>query len=639
MRDFILGTAGHIDHGKSTLVERLTGTDPDRLPEEKARGMTIDLGFARLVLEDPAGGEFEVGVVDVPGHADFVKNMVAGVGRLDAVLLVVAADDGWMPQTEEHVQILEYLGVRRGVVALTKADVVEDIGRVVEEVRARLEGTVFAGMRVVPVAALRGEGLGELRTELARVLAAVPESGEAGKPRLPVDRVFSPVGIGTVVTGTLGGGELGRGDEVVVQPSGERVHVRGLQRHYRSVMRVGSGSRVAVQLSDVGVGERGVRGVVGRGDTVALLGFGEAHDTVDAVLVMTARGEAGERRLRHGQRVVWHHGSAEVEAQVLLQGERELVAGGRVVAQLRFEEKVYAFSGDRFVVRDAARRRTLAGGVVLDAEAERARFRDPRFQACRAAWGEAADDVGRVLAALLERDGALERRGLLVKSRWSAEEIAGAGMALVAKGVAEVAGGWLVGSGWWRERVGVAGEMVRAWHRGHPERVGMDAAEFQRGLVALVPDERLVGGLVAALAEVGFIRSGRYVRHVAHRPELPGPLVAAGKRLRSLLALNAVEPPGPGELVRDGADRQALQFLVETGEAVVLDPKAVISAEGLAVLTRRIEGQLRERGRATVAELRDGTGTTRRILIPLLERLDREGVTLREGDWRRLRDG
>jgi selenocysteine-specific elongation factor len=181
--------------------------------------------------------------------------------------------------------------------------------------------------------------------------------------------------------------------------------------------------------------------------------------------------------------------------------------------------------------------------------------------------------------------------------------------------------------------------MVRAWHRGHPERVGMDAAEFQRGLVALVPDERLVGGLVAALAEVGFIRSGRYVRHVAHRPELPGPLVAAGKRLRSLLALNAVEPPGPGELVRDGADRQALQFLVETGEAVVLDPKAVISAEGLAVLTRRIEGQLRERGRATVAELRDGTGTTRRILIPLLERLDREGVTLREGDWRRLRDG
>ncbi|RFC49095.1 MAG: selenocysteine-specific elongation factor, partial [Verrucomicrobia bacterium] len=188
-------------------MERLTGTDPDRLPEEKARGMTIELGFARLELEDPAGGGvFEVGVVDVPGHADFVKNMVAGVGRLDAVLLVVAADDGWMPQTEEHVQILEYLGVRRGVVALTKADLVEDVGRVVEEVRGRLEGTVFAGVRVVPVAAPRGEGLGELRRVLAEVLAAVPERGESGKPRLPVDRVFSPVGIGTVVTGTLGGG-------------------------------------------------------------------------------------------------------------------------------------------------------------------------------------------------------------------------------------------------------------------------------------------------------------------------------------------------------------------------------------------------------------------------------------------------
>jgi selenocysteine-specific elongation factor len=637
-RHFIIGTAGHIDHGKSSLVRALTGTDPDRLPEEKARGMTIDLGFAHLVLDDAASGiRCDVGIVDVPGHADFVKNMVAGVGSIDAVILVVAADDGWMPQTEEHLQILDYLGVRNAVVALTKSDLTEDLKDAIASVRHVLQDSPFADAAIVPVAAPHGIGLDDLRAALVTMLRSTPPPADIGKPRLPVDRVFSRQGIGTVVTGTLTGGKFPRGGAAVVQPHGQATHLRGLQHHHSSVETATPGRRTAVNLADVAVAEREHRSGVARGDVVTLPSLGSAHDTLDVVIACSSRESRGDRPLRNGQKVVWHHGSAGIEARLYLQGVRQLDSGASAPAQLRFRGKVYAFSGDRFVLRDVARQRTLAGGLVIDPDAGRAHFRKPKFRACLETCAANAGDPAILMAALLARDGARLRESLLLKSRWSAGELETAAAGLTRAGTLRAEGPWLIDCAWWESQVAAAGSLIRSWHRARPELPGLDAAEFQSQAAGLLPDKRLLDPLTASLAAVGFIRSGRHFRHIAHRPALPPQLQASGARLRAALARNPVEPPGIAELITSPLDRQALKFLCDTGEAVQLDEKAVLLSDALESLKETITSHLAKTGGATASDLRTVTSTTRRILIPLLERMDREGLTRRDGDFRRLR--
>ena len=284
-RHYIIATAGHVDHGKSALVKALTGTDPDRLPEEKARGITIDLGFARLELaaRNHLGGEqiYDLGLVDVPGHEDFVKNMVAGVGSVDLALFVVAADDGWMPQTEEHLQILTYLGLERAVIALTKIDLVAGHeASAIQQVRDQLRGTPFAAAPIVPTSVVSGRGLEELKTALTKVLAETPPPRDLGKPRLPVDRVFTLRGLGTVVTGTLNGGTLARGQAVVLQPSGQAAHVRSVQTHHHDVAAAGPGTRVALNLPELAVADKtAAAGEVARGQVVTLAGLGGPGET------------------------------------------------------------------------------------------------------------------------------------------------------------------------------------------------------------------------------------------------------------------------------------------------------------------------------------------------------------------------
>ena len=282
---YVVATAGHVDHGKSALIKALTGTDPDRLPEEKARGMTIDLGFAHLELPSPTAPSFlHVGIVDVPGHEDFVKNMVAGVGSVDLALLVVAADDGWMPQTEEHLQILMYVGVRRAVVSLTKADLAEDEAGKVSDVRRRLQDSAFAEAPIVPTSVLTGRGLDTLKATLAKELSEASLSRDIGKPRLAVDRVFTLPGTGTVVTGTLAGGTLQRGQSVVIQPSGHHARIRRIQSHGRDVDASGPGTRTALNLADVNAAEG-----IHRGDVITLPDMGGSSDCLDVMLEISPR--------------------------------------------------------------------------------------------------------------------------------------------------------------------------------------------------------------------------------------------------------------------------------------------------------------------------------------------------------------
>ncbi|MGI9239319.1 MAG: selenocysteine-specific translation elongation factor, partial [Verrucomicrobiales bacterium] len=372
-KNYIVGTAGHIDHGKSTLIEALTGIDPDRLPEEKARGMTIELGFAHLQLDDPgqADSPYQLGLIDVPGHADFVKNMVAGVGSVDVALFVVAADDGWMPQSEEHLEILSYLGVGRAVVALTKADTVEDPAERAMEISLQLEGTPFEGAAVVPVCAIIGDGIDELKAALRAALADTPEPRDIGKPRLSVDRVFSPQGIGTVVTGTLAGGRFEKGDGCCVQPYAQDASLRNVQSHSQNREVVLPGTRTALNLPELGIRRGRSRDGIRRGDVVTLAGLGESATRLHVVLEKSSRNSAGQggsskRPVKHAQRVRVHHGSASVGARVMFFENGDLQAGGKMIAELRLDEPLFAMVGDCLVLRDWSKRFTLCGGCVLD---------------------------------------------------------------------------------------------------------------------------------------------------------------------------------------------------------------------------------------------------------------------------------
>ena len=373
-KHFILATAGHVDHGKSALVKALTGTDPDRLPEEKARQITIELGFAQLILEGSSEQRFHIGIVDVPGHEDFVRNMIAGVGSIDLALFVVAADDGWMPQTEEHLQILTYLGVKRGVIALTKSDLGQT-DNVHEQIRTQLRDTAFARSPIIPTSVRTGEGIESLKCALGSEFATIQAQRDFGKPRLFVDRAFTLHGIGTVVTGTLTGGQFRRGQNVVVQPQNFEARIRSIQSHRSELECAQPGMRTAINLPDVAIGDGPAQ--IKRGDVITAVDVGRASSTLVARLEKSDRlnhENPAARPLRNGSSVYVHHGTSRLVAKVILLESGALEAGKNALAQLKLASPIFAFLGDRFVVRDASEQHTIAGGLVLDPDG--GKFRD-----------------------------------------------------------------------------------------------------------------------------------------------------------------------------------------------------------------------------------------------------------------------
>ena len=633
-KHYIVATAGHVDHGKSALVRALTGTDPDRLPEEKARGITIDLGFAHLALPG-----LDLGLVDVPGHEDFVKNMVAGVGSVDVALFVVAADDGWMPQTEEHLQILTYLGVSRAVVALTKSDLTPAPGLAVKEVRARLRGTPFEHAPLVPTSTRTGQGFDALRAALAAVLADAPAPRDVGKPRLPVDRVFTLKGVGTIVTGTLTGGTLARGAMINVEPTGDGGHIRAIQSHGNEQEVALPGTRVALNLPDLATtGDEAVR----RGQVIAVPGPGEPCFVLDALLTRSDRVPAGSRALplENGTHVRVHHGSGHCLAQLRLLEGKSLPPGADGIAQLRCDAPVFVFAGDRIVLRDGAGRATVAGGTVLDPDSSFRRFRSSsqrRF--LRRVAGVGAHDAAVMVSAALERDRVAAMDTLLLKSAFSAAEIADAVASLVAQNnVVRPAPGFAADAAWWKALRAQAASLIDAWHLAQPEQTGLPLDRLRAGLARELPFPPLFDALAAALAgDSGFVQAGNTLRRASHRSALPPALQAAGERLRAALAARPLEPPSVKELTPDATARQALRFLRDTGEVVELSPELVLAAESYRRVRAAVVRYLRSEGPATASDLRQMLGTTRRIMIPLLEHLDREGVTRREGDRRALR--
>lgn len=627
---FIVATAGHVDHGKSALIKALTGTDPDRLPEEKLRGITIDLGFAHLELAPPSPADSSslVGIVDVPGHEDFLKNMVAGVGSIDASLFVVAADDGWMPQTEEHLQILIYLGVTRAVVALTKIDLAQDEHRVRAEIRQRLRDTPFAEAPIVSTSVITGQGLGDLKIALAGVLANTPPPVDIGKPRLPVDRVFKLQGIGTVVTGTLTGGTLHSGQSVLIQPSGKKARIRSIQSHNRDVDASGPGTRTALNLPDLNA-----MGDVRRGDTVTLEGFGEPSKVVDVEVEISTR--AG-RPVKNGTRVRVHHGSCNVAARLAFYKDRDLAVGERALAQLRLEAPWFVFAGDRLILRDWAERNTLAGGIVLDPDSSQQNFRGEAQMQFLRERSQSPDNVLHFVASQVTRNGAVRGSQILLKSHFGADAVSEAVLRLVAEGQIVPCADFVFHSAKWQRLCRLAADAIEGHHREHPDQKGLLLVDLRTSLQAELPAAELFNAFVDRLCARDYVHEGVTIRCAAHRPALSEQLQTAGAKLRSILAAKPFDPPSRKELAPDPISQRALRFLVETGEAVEINAEIVMAADGVRRATELIHRFIHEHGSATVSELRQALGSSRRVIVPFLERLDRDGVTLRREDRRVL---
>lgn len=629
-KHFILATAGHVDHGKSALVKALTGADPDRLPEEKARQITIELGFAQLTLERSREQQFHIGIVDVPGHEDFVRNMIAGVGSIDLALFVVAADDGWMPQTEEHLQILSYLGVPRAVIALTKSDLGQ-INNVHEQIRAQLRDTAFARSPIIPTSVRTGEGIENLKGALGSEFAIVSAQRDFGKPRLFVDRAFTLRGVGTVATGTLTGGQFRRGQNVVVQPQNFEARIRSIQSHRSELECAQPGMRTAINLPDVAIGDGPAQ--IKRGDVITAVDIGRASSTLVARLEKSDRlnhENPAARPLKHGSSVYVHHGTSRVAAKVTLLESDMLEVGKDALAQLKLASPIFAFLGDRFVVRDASEQHTIAGGLVLDPDS--GRFRDTTQYKLLTTRAIAPDDVDVCVRSEIALLGFVRRQSLLTKSHFSGDEIGGAFLRLQRGNEIVVHGEIMADAEFWRNLRSRAISLIDVAHQRNPDRTGLDLNDLRAALRDQPPD--IFEALIADLCADDFVRKGSAISRIAHRPALPAELQTVEKKIREALGQKPFDPPSRREIESDPHASQVLRFLIESGEVIEIEADVVLLRENFERMKNAVADFISENGPATVSELRQKLQSSRRIMVPLLERLDREGVTQRVGDKR-----
>ena len=634
MKHLILGTAGHIDHGKTSLVKALTGIDTDRLKEEKARGITIELGFAHLDL--PGGLSF--GIVDVPGHERFVRTMVAGVGGMDLVMLTIAADEGIMPQTREHLDILRLLGVKAGLVVLTKRDMVDPewLDLVTEEVRDFVAGSFLEGSPIVPVSSHSGEGLEELKRELARLAEQAAEKRHEGQFRLPVDRVFTVAGFGTVVTGTLLSGEIRAGDELELLPGGLEGRVRGIQAHGAKQEKGLAGQRLAVNLQGIDLDQ------VRRGDVVAPRGVFRPTRAVDARLDYLA---SATHDLKHRATLRLHSATYEVPAQVILLDRDVLSPGESAHVQLRLKSPALLLAGDSYILRSSSPAATVAGGVVLDPFPPRRRRRsDEALQLLHALEnGEHQATVslliGQGLLSGIPFDDILLRSGIprkALEAALAALLTSGEVVQMIREPRVFLARGAVEAL-----KKGLTDELT-AYLAAHPLKEGIAREELKTRLPKR-SDPRFFTPLLAALERDGVVipdrelvkPAGRAARPTAAADGLEGKMAA-------FIAEGGIEPPTVKEIMErfrcdEKQVRDNLALLTRSGQVVRISADLFYGAEALDGLREKLVALLREKGEIIPTSFREQTNLSRKFLIPLLEHFDSEKITIRVGDKRVLR--
>ena len=620
---YVIGTAGHVDHGKSTLVKALTGIDPDRFPEEKAREMTIDLGFAWMAL--PSGRE--VSIVDVPGHERFIKNMLAGVGAIDLALLIVAADESVMPQTREHLAILDILQITRGLVVVTKTDLVDEelVDLVKAEVEDTLQGTSFEGCPMVGVSAYTGDGLEELKATMDSILDETDARQDLGRPRLPIDRCFTISGFGTVVTGTLIDGTLTVGQEIELAGSGQRARVRGLQSHKTKVDATDPGVRLAVNLSGLSKGE------VERGEILTIPGWLKPTYRLDARLRMVKN---APNPLKHNQGVTFHLFTSEASARVRLLDADLLTAGQEGWVQLLLADPLPAVKGDFCVIRSSED--TLGGGQIVDPNPRR-RYR--RFD----------DDVidrlmtldqgtgGDIIISVAEQWGPCDMTTLSQRTNLSQEEVTERVSQLIGEGhlvslgefggdadaVVYSAQGW----GILKSKVASA---LQLYHTQYPLRHGVPAQEIRSRLNLSQP---VYQRALARLVEEQIVVDERQsLRLPDHEITLTPKMEEEASAYLNSLQKDPYSPPSDQRV-----SPELLGVLIDQGKVVRVTDGVIFDASAYREMTERIVQHLKDQGNITVAEARTMFNTSRKYILPLLEHMDQQQITRRTGDERVLR--
>jgi selenocysteine-specific elongation factor len=632
----VIGTAGHVDHGKSTLIKALTGIDPDRLKEEKEREMTIDLGFAWLSL--PSGEQ--VGVVDVPGHQDFIKNMLAGIGGIDAAMLVIAANESVMPQTREHLAILDLLQAPAAVIALTKTDLAESsewIELVKAEISELVQGTRLETAPVVPVSALTGAGLDQLVHTLDQLLQEVPRRPDRGRPRLPVDRVFSIAGFGTVITGTLVDGTLHVGQEVEIQPSGLKARIRGLQSHKEKIETAVPGSRVAVNLTRVAVDE------VHRGEVLTIPGWLLPTSLVDVRLDYLPD---ASHPLQHNRTVEFFSGTSQVMAAVRLLGIRTLVPGETGWAQLRLASPVPLVKGDHFIIRQPSPSITIGGGIVLDPLPRRQhrRFRpDVIARLQTLAEGSPAE----LVLEYLDREGPTTAAALAESISMTDAEMVDTLQGLLSEkqvftlpvsGQLETplaSSSQLVSSQiGWQNLLSRINLEIERFHTTFPLRPGMPREELKSRLKLDARTFSLT--LAAALSANEIIEAEGTIRHPSFEIRLsPTQQESVDQVLKQFRAAPYTTPSYKEVSSILGAE--LIQALISAGQLVRLGPDVLLLHNTYQELVQWVKRTIGEQGSVNVAAVRDAFQTSRKYALALLEHLDDQRITRRVGDERVLR--
>ncbi len=637
MKQVILGTAGHIDHGKTSLIRALTGIDTDRLKEEKLRGITIELGFAHLDL--PGGNR--LGIVDVPGHEKFVKHMVAGATGIDLVALVIAADEGVMPQTREHMEICQLLRVKKGLVVLTKTDLVEDpewIEMVREDVAEFLKGTFLEGSEIIPVSAVKGEGLDVLKASLSRLFEEVEPKSADGPFRLPVDRVFSMRGFGTVVTGTSISGRLQIGDPVVIYPSELKSKVRGLQVHSKDVEEVLPGQRTAINLQGM------ERALIQRGDMLASPGALAPSHMVDIELELL---KSTPKPLKHRAKVRFHTGTAENLATIVLLDREELKPGDRTFAQLRLDQPAGVLRGDRFVLRSYSPVQTIGGGTVLhplprkhkgSGKREAAAALDALFNSSDAeiilwhlrdaGWSGLSEQELRIRTNVPQKflDKTLQQYTSAKKAVLYDKE----NRRFVDQGALD-------------EMKDSIMALLAEYHGRFPLKAGMPKEEIPAQLPKPV-EGKLYNFVLRQLVEVDEIDlEMEWVRLTTHKVALTKDEESIRQTIEKIFLEAALQPPFFRDVTAKlpGTAKQhqeVLEWMLAKGILVKTKEDIYFHATAMAELQQQLVAWLREHGEITTPQFKDLTQVSRKYAIPLIEYFDAQKVTIRIGDIRKLRD-
>jgi len=629
IKSVIVGTAGHIDHGKSALVEALTGTHPDRLAEEKRRGITIDLGFAFL---EEDGVRF--GFVDVPGHEHFVSNMLAGAAGIDLVLLVIAADESIKPQTREHFDICRLLGVTRGVVALTKSDLVDaDMSGLVRlEVEEYLRGTFLERAPIIPVSAKTGTGLAELKKALNAVAAEVSGKDETRYFRLPIDRAFAMKGFGTVVTGTLISGSIRAEDEVELFPGGRRLRARGVHSGGKAVERAIAGQRTAVNLAGIDHAD------VSRGMTLAAPGHFRTTRRVDARVTLLP----SARKLKHRARVHFHAGTAATIAEILPYGGGILAPGQSPLVHLRLQDNLLLLPSDRFIVRQFSPVTTIGGGVILDSLARRPTLRDTG----RAAFLETLESGKReeILEAMTERAHlGLAQEEIVARTCWFDQEIRKTAQSLAASRKIKIVSAEplvLLGRKAFDEVRRKVAERVERFHKENPLSPGIAREDLRASLGKRVRAEIFRAALEELAAEKKLEVQGEQVKRAGAEITLQPEEARAKEQIEQAFSGAGLAAPAVQEVlaklpVEARRAEKLLQILLREKSLVRVSPELIFHRDALAHLKRQLASHKKTKGEhISVPAFKELTGITRKYAIPLLEYLDRERVTRRQGDER-----